>query len=237
MKRSAVLLAALAVLGCERANPVFDHPAEARAARNESFRGAIVLYRIPGSSDVVAAVDESTAGKPADGTADVAFVLQRGFAPGGPEFTRVADGRLVADGSGVRVMDAAGGRVLAGLYLASKFPAEARASGIERMVLDRAWTGFGLARRTGGWKMPASGDSEEAAALGRCSRDARLAVAAFASSPACASGGVGSTSCSMSCPGGGDCSVTCEKGYYSCCDKVWCTCTCNAKELVPNVPG
>jgi hypothetical protein len=228
MKRTAILLAALAMLGCEQANPVFERPAEERTLRAESFRGTVVLYRLPGSSDVVAAVDEA-----ADGRADVAFVLQRGFAAGGPEFTRLAGGRIDADGSGVRVTDAAGRRVAA-LYLASKFPASARGAGIDRVVLDRVWTGFGVARRTGGWEMPVSGDSDAAAALGRCSRDARLSLASFSTGPACSSGGAGSTSCSMTCPGGGDCSVSCDKGYYSCCDKVWCTCTCSPKELRPS---
>jgi hypothetical protein len=234
MKRAAILLSVLAMLGCEQANPVFERAAGEQPVRAESFRGTVVLYRVPGSSDVVAAVDQGDAGKPGDGSADVAFVLQRGFAKGGPEFTRLADGRLEADGSGVRVMDGAGRRVAA-FYLASRFPADARGIGVERVVLDRVWTGFGIARRTGGWEMPATGDSEAAAALGRCSRGARLSVASFGS--ACSSGGAGSTSCSTTCPGGGDCSVSCDKGYYSCCDKLWCTCTCNEKQIVPNPQG
>jgi hypothetical protein len=233
MKRPAIILAALAMLGCEQANPVFHRPADEQPVRAESFRGTVVLYRLPGTSDVIAAVDQSDAGKPADGSADVAFVLQRGFAPGGPEFTRLAGGRIEADGSGVRVMDAAGRRV-AGLFLASEFPADVREMGIDRVVLDRAWTGFGIARRTGGWKMPEAGDSEAAAALARCSGGGpSLSRAPFSPLAAtCASGGTGSTSCSMSCPGGGGCSVTCESGYSSCCDKVWCTCTCS-KQLKP----
>ncbi|HEU4455135.1 MAG TPA: hypothetical protein VFR81_18875 [Longimicrobium sp.] len=232
MKRAAILLASLAVLGCEQSpNPVFEQLSVEQAPRSESFRGTVVLYRLPGSSDVVAAVDEAS-----DGRADVAFVLQRGFAPGGPGFTRLGGGRIEADDAGVRVMDAAGRRVAA-LYLASRFPESASGAGIRGVVLDRVWTGYGIARRTGGWEMPASAGSEAAAALGRCSRGASLSLASFGTAPACSSGGAGSTSCSMSCPGGGDCSVTCDKGYYSCCDKVWCTCTCNPKEIVYNPQG
>ncbi len=233
MKRSAFILAALAMLGCEQANPVFERAVEKQPVRVESFRGTVVLYRLPGSSDVIAAVDEARAGKPADGSADVAFVLQRGFAAGGPEFTRIADGRLEADGTGVRVTDAAG-RPVGGLFLASEFPADVREMGIDRVVLDRAWTGFGLARRTGGWKMPEADDSEAAAALARCSGGG-ASLSRAPSSPlasTCASGGGGSSACSMSCPGGGGCSVTCQSGYTSCCDKVWCTCTCS-KQLKP----
>jgi len=228
MKRTAILLTALAMLGCEQANPVFERPAEERTLRAESFRGTVVLYRLPGSSDVVAAVDEA-----ADGRADVAFVLQRGFAAGGPEFTRLAGGRIEADGSSVRVTDAAGRRV-ASLFLASEFPADVREMGIDRVVLDRAWTGFGLARRTGGWKMPDAGDSEAAAALARCSGGASLSRApSYSLASVCASGGEGSTACSMDCPGGGGCSVKCQSGYTSCCDKVYCTCTCT-KQLKPS---
>ncbi|HEX8695323.1 MAG TPA: hypothetical protein VF746_23125 [Longimicrobium sp.] len=244
MKRLIPILVCATVLsGCQEMGPpvaVEPQSLDAGAAQRsgtEVLYGSVVLYPLPGSSDIVVAVDGGERGAPADGYADVAFVLQRGYATSVPEFTRVERARVVADPAGLVVTSASGNAYVAGLFLGSKVGGPGGRLASSNVAVGRTWTGYGLARRTGKWQVPVSASSDAAQALGRCSRQPADAASPLFSQTVCTSGGVGSTSCSTYCPGGGNCSVTCDDGYYSCCDKVYCVCTCTVKQIKPNVPG
>lgn len=198
------------------------NPNEAR----ESVFGDAMLFTAPGMG-VAVAVDGGTAPGMQDGYVDQVFVLQQ-QEPARVEPRRLPSAELFHAGK-LLLVRSAGAEPLAFVVQA---PGDAEPSA-DRLPFSPAgaqrFTGFGMSRRTGAWQLRLEEvtGSGMATLLPACAARTDGQVGAAA---ACDSGGEGSTSCSTSChtASGGSCSTTCGSGYYSCCDKGACSCTCVA---------
>lgn len=198
------------------------NPDEARS----SLFGDVVLFAAPGMG-VALAIDGGTSPGTQDGYADQVFLLQQ-EAPSAVKARWLSSAELFYAGR-LLMVRAAGAAPLTFTVRGADDPEPAvdrlpfSASGAER------FTGYGISRRTGAWQIPL--DEVTASSmrdlLPSCAdgQDGTIRTAQL-----CDSGGEGSTSCSTSCAGvnGGSCSTTCGTGYYSCCDRGACTCTCVA---------
>jgi hypothetical protein len=197
-------------------------PEEARS----SLFGDVVLFTAPGMG-VALAIDGGTSPGTQDGYVDQVFLLQQ-EAPPALQPRRLSSAELFYAGR-LLMVRAAGAPPLTFAVQDAGDPEPAvdrlpfSASGAER------FTGYGISRRTGAWQIPLDEvtASSMSGVLPSCTtpQDGTIRTAQL-----CDSGGEGSTSCSTSCAGvnGGSCSTTCGTGYYSCCDRGACQCTCVA---------
>lgn len=198
------------------------NPGEARS----SLFGDVVLFAAPGMG-VAIAIDGGTSPGTQDGYVDQVFLLQQ-EAPSVVEPRRLSSAELFYAGR-LLMVRAAGTAPLTFMVQGAGDPEPAvdrlpfSASGAQRFA------GHGISRRTGAWQIPLDEvtASSMSGLLPSCAtrQDATIGTAQL-----CDSGGEGSTSCSTSCAGvnGGSCSTTCGTGYYSCCDRGACQCTCVA---------
>lgn len=190
----------------------------------ESLFGDAVLFTAPGRG-LALALDGGTAPGMQDGYVDQVFLLQQ------QEPTRV-DPRTLRSAelffAGRLLMARSAGTTP--LMLVVQGPGDPEPA-VDRLPFSTAgaerFSGFGLSRRTGAWQVPLDevAGTRMTSLLPACAGGGGIGVAS-----ACDSGGEGSTSCSTACSNitGGSCSTSCGSGYYSCCDKGACSCTCVA---------
>lgn len=229
----AVLVAAGAWLGggCTENSAATSSPGRGPAAvsaapapdlRNpstaqQSIFGDAILFPVPGKG-LALAIDGGSAGR--DGYVDQVFVLQQETPSAVP--SRVLSGAEIFHAGRLLLVRAAGQAPVV-FVVGGDGDAEPDMGRVPAGA--QRFTGHGIARRTGAWKVAL----EEATGarmsdlLPTCPSAPTGGVRAAST---CDSGGGGATSCSTSCISGGSCSTTCAAGYFACCNKAVCTCTC-----------
>lgn len=189
------------------------------SAARESIFGDAVLFPVPGRG-LALAVDGGTAGR--DGYVDQVFVLQQ-------ETASAVEARVLSDAdifyAGRLLLVRAAGHASIAFVLQGNGDAEpdmgSVPAGAER------FTGFGISRRTGAWEVAL--DEVTGARMSDLLPTCASAPSdGLRTAATCDSGGAGSTSCSTTCVPNGSCSTSCGSGYYACCNKAVCTCTCEA---------
>ncbi len=239
MSRFAVLLVFLSLAGCSdgpvrQERPVPTDRAERAALRvnagetGQTFEGDAYFGRVPEKNAVFIAFDGGEGGQAPDRVIDQVYVLQSEAESPGVLPGKVAGVQLLYARNSVLVRPSNGGAPVRFTVAGKESVGAAGARPLD-------WSGYGLARRTGQWPLVDGVPLQEAlktplaASCGAASGGAQLMGS-------CDSGGAGSTSCSTPCTiAGGSCSVNCGAGYFSCCTKAACTCTCE-KALLPD-PG
>lgn len=187
----------------------------------ESLQGDAMLFTVSGTG-LALALDGGTSAASHDGYVDQVFVLQQ-EAPAAESPRLLANADIHYAGN-LLLVRAPGHRPLLFLVQGRGDPLpDAGALGANDA---QRYSGFGLARRTGTWEMRLTDVATTSMRdlLPTCAASPDGTVSAAGT---CDSGGVGSTSCSTSCVSSGDgCATSCGSGYYSCCNKAVCTCTC-----------
>lgn len=135
----------------------------------------------------------------------------------------LSDAVLRYAGDALVVRERLGGKTVV-LRLEDAAATDGEAGGSATVLL-----GYGPARRTDGGGLAISemaGVSLDASLLTCDGVQAQISKPAD-HAPICHAGGEGASSCSSGCGGFGDsCSVSCSEGTYACCDRLYCTCTC-----------
>lgn len=187
------------------------------SAARQSISGDAVLFPVPGKG-LALAVDGGSAGR--DGYVDQVFVLQQETASAVQ--SRVLSGADIFYAGRLLLVRAAGHAPVV-FVVQGDGGAEPDMGGVPAGA--ERFTGFGMARRTGAWEIPLDEvtGARMSDLLPTC---ASAPTDGVRTASTCDSGGAGATSCSTSCISGGSCSTSCTAGYYACCNKAVCTCTC-----------
>lgn len=189
----------------------------------ESLQGDVVLFPVSGTG-LALALDGGASAVSHDGYVDQVFVLQQESPTA--ESPRLLTNADIHYAGSLLLVRAPGHRPLLFLVQGQGDPVpDAGAIGANDA---QRYSGFGLARRTGSWEVRLTDVAATPMRdlLPTCAASANADSTASAAGT-CDSGGVGSTSCSTSCVSAGEgCATSCGSGYYSCCNKAVCTCTC-----------
>lgn len=195
-------------------------PLEAR----EFIHGDVVLFTVPGG--LALAVDGGASPGAQDGYVDQVFVLQQ-------EQPAAVDSRLIPNAeiyyAGRVIALRAAGHAPVLFVMRGEGDPEPDLGGTPAAGAER-FVGYGISRRTGAWevRLDEATAASMRAMLPTCASVPAQGGVSLAST--CDSGGPGSTSCTTTCltVNGGSCSTSCGSGYYACCNKGACTCTCEA---------
>jgi hypothetical protein len=191
-------------------------------AASEFIHGDVVLFPVP-RTGLALAVDGGASPGAQDGYVDQVFVLQQ-QQPAAMDVRALSNAEVHYAGRMLSVR--AAGRAPVLLLVQGEGDAAPDLSGGRTAGAER-FAGFGISRRTGAWEVRLQEVTGTAMAdlLPTCATPRADGVTAAAN---CDSGGMGSTSCSTTCltVNGGSCSTSCGAGYYACCNKGACTCTC-----------
>jgi hypothetical protein len=192
-------------------------------AASEFIHGDVAMLTVPGLG-LALAVDGGTSPGVQDGYVDQVFVLQQAQ-PVAVDARAFSNAEIHYAGRVLSIRPPGHRPML--FLLRGQGDADPDLSGVQTAGAER-FVGHGISRRTGAWevRLDELTTSSIAELLPACaSRQPGDSVRVAGS---CDSGGPGSTSCSTTCltVNGGSCSTSCGSGYYACCNKGACTCTC-----------